>query len=318
MSMGFSIAVEQTVRVICGSQAAEPEASGQDYIYSSCSDTFSFVRCLSCSHIYQNPRPSPEAAMTIYPDTHLCFAGTIANSVFVSRAKRWGILRRLKDLLAAKRSLRILEIGFGDGDLLLAIRSYLPYAELEGLDFHVHPDTAEKLEANRIKLLGGMAEDMTLEDNAYDVIIMNQLVEHLWDVDKVFKACFAALKHSGCMSIETPDSSGYDRQLFRCGTWGGYYFPRHLNIFNQDGLKQVLIRNGFEVIKSYSTVAPVLWVFTMMAIARRHPAWSWLRKICTPTNVLPIAAFAVVDLVAIGVGLTSSNQRVVARKLISQ
>jgi ubiquinone/menaquinone biosynthesis C-methylase UbiE len=271
--------------------------------------------CLSCGHIYQNPRPSPEAASTIYPDTHLSFAGTIAGSVFVSRAKRQAILRRLKDLLAGKHNLRILEIGFGDGDLLLAIRRYLPDAELEGLDFHVHPDTAAKLEANRIKLRGGMAEAMRLDDNAYDVIIMNQLVEHLWDVEKVFEACCAALKPGGCVSIETPDSSGCDRKLFRGGAWGSYYFPRHLNVFSQYGLRRILMRNGFEVVKVYSTVAPMCWVFTMMAIGRRHVAWSWLRKIFTPTNVLPIAVFTAVDLVAIGLGLTSSNQRMVVRKV---
>ena len=315
MIMPFSIPVEETACVVCGSRAAEAEAFGHDYMYSSCSDTFCHVRCLGCGHIYLNPRPSPQAASIIYPDTHLCFTGAIANSVFISRAKKFAILRRLKDVLANKRDLRILEIGFGDGDLLLAIRNHLPGAELVGVDFHVHPDTAEKLQANRIKLIGGMAEDMRLEENVYDVIIMNQLVEHLWDVDKVLNACFAALKPSGCVSIETPDSSGYDRQLFRQGSWGSYYYPRHLNLFNQDGLKTVLVRNGFDIVKIYSTVAPMCWVFTMNSIARRHSALSWLTKIFTPTNVLPIAVFTVVDLVAMGLGLSSSNQRVVARKM---
>ncbi len=284
-------------------------------MYSSCGDTFQHVRCLFCGHIYLSPRPTASAASIIYPDNHLSFAGTIAKSIIMSRVKKFAILRRLRSLLTTAPRVRILEIGFGDGELLLGIRGRLPDAELEGLDFHVHPDVARDLRSKGIRLIEGMAEDVRLNENYYDLIIMNQLIEHLWDVDKVLQDCLKALKPSGFLSIETPDSAGYDRYIFRKGLWGSYYYPRHLNLFSQSGLRKVLERTGFQVVKNYNTVAPVCWVFTMNSIAGRYPAWCWLRKIFTVTNVAPIAVFTLIDLLALGVRFHSSNQRVVARRV---
>lgn len=310
----YSISVEETKCVVCGSNAAEAEASGKDYMYACCDDVFEHMRCLACGHLYMNPRPAPDAAPIIYPANHISYASTIAKSKIVSRAKNLAILRRLRHALTKTQRIKILEIGCGDGQLLLAIRKGFPEAELAGLDFHIHPQAVRNLRSAGISVIEQPAEDAELKEAHYDLVVMNQVIEHLWDVDRVLRLSARALKPTGLLSVETPDSESYDRAIFRRGLWGSYYYPRHLNLFSMRGLKTVLARNGFQVIESYNTVAPLCWILTMNSIAGHYPGWSWLRRLFTVTSFAPIALFTLMDLAALTAGWHTPNQRVVAKR----
>lgn len=93
------------------------------------------------------------------------------------------------------------------------------------------------------------AENAKLREAHYDLVVMNQVIEHLWDVDRLLRLSALALKPAGLLSIETPDAESYDRAIFRKGLWGSYYYPRHLNLFSLKGLETVLARNGFQVVE---------------------------------------------------------------------
>jgi 2-polyprenyl-3-methyl-5-hydroxy-6-metoxy-1,4-benzoquinol methylase len=232
----------------------------------------------------------------------------------MSWIKRQVILRRFKPVIGKKKGARILEIGCGEGQLLLALRESFPDAELTGLDFQFHPDHKARLDAAGIRILVGLAENVALPESAFDIIVMNQLIEHLWDVDSVLHTCWRALRPGGILTIETPNADGYDRDLFRSGAWGLYYYPRHLNLFSHEGLRRVLERDGFAVTRQTHLLQPLGWIFTMHSLAGRHTHLSWLRKVFKTTNPLAVAAFAIVDLGARMAGMPTSNQKVVASK----
>ena len=65
-----SVEVEPTVCAVCGDRAETPVASGRDYEYYSSVDTFTFVRCGSCAHVFLNPRPTKRMARVIYPSNY--------------------------------------------------------------------------------------------------------------------------------------------------------------------------------------------------------------------------------------------------------
>jgi 2-polyprenyl-3-methyl-5-hydroxy-6-metoxy-1,4-benzoquinol methylase len=157
------------------------------------------------------------------------FAGTLAKPSVISRIKKHVILRRFRQVIGEKKGARILEIGCGEGQFLLALHESFPEAELTGIDFQFHPEHKARLEAAGIGLIVGLAEDAAFSENAFDIIVTNQLIEHLWDIDRVLQACWFALRPGGILTIETPNANGYDRRPFRSGAWGLYYFPRHLN-----------------------------------------------------------------------------------------
>ena len=91
--------------------------------------------------------------------------------------------------------------------------------------------------------------------------------------------------------IETPNADGYDRRLFRSGAWGLYYYPRHLNLFSREGLRRVLERDDFVVIRQTHLLQPLGWIFTMHSLAGRQTHLSWLRMVFKITNPLAVAAF---------------------------
>jgi len=283
-------------------------------MYNSCPDTFRMVRCSSCAHIYLNPRPTRETVAIIYPETYASFRGVLARPSLMSRVKKAIVTRRFRTAMGSNQQARVLEIGCGEGQLLMAIREAFPTVELTGLDWRFDPHFETLLKSLDITLITGLAENAHLPRDHYDIIIMNQLIEHLWDLDSVLTACHGALKPGGTLTVETPNSDGYDRKMFRKGAWGNYYFPRHFNLFSRDGLRRVLERHGFEIRQSINLLAPLTWIFTMNSLAHRHVALRWLRKVFTIMNVPAVAFFAAIDFVVSATGASTSNQKMNAVK----
>src|SRR5260221_1866853 len=62
--------------VLCGGEDAAPEAYGYDFEYNTASNSFRFVRCSGCGHVYLSPRPSPSDLGIIYPPSYYTLAGT--------------------------------------------------------------------------------------------------------------------------------------------------------------------------------------------------------------------------------------------------
>jgi len=74
-----------------------------------------------------------------------------------------------------------------------------------------------------------------------------------------------ALVPGGYLSIETINIDGYDRRFFKDGCWGGYFFPRHMNLFNFTSLKRLMKNHELIVEKQFSLLAPINWVFSCHA-----------------------------------------------------
>src|SRR5262249_54075762 len=150
----------------------------------------------------------------------------------------------------------ILDIGCGDGHFLMSLRRNYPNAILAGLDWSFGPGVADEMAAMDIAALVGTIETAELAERRYDLIVMNQLIEHVWDVRLVIERCRRALKIGGLLAVETPNPDGWDRRLFRSGAWGGYYWPRHLNLFSRKHLGRLIEDGGFDVVQTAALLAP--------------------------------------------------------------
>jgi hypothetical protein len=122
------------------------------------------------------------------------------------------------------------------------------------------------------------------------------------------------LKPGGLISIETPNRNGYDRRFFRAAFWGGYYFPRHLHLFDEQSLKALLEKNNFTVEYQGYLLAPIIWAFSVHARLSSSPAFHRLAFFFNDRNPLCLSLFTVVDLLARLAGLPTSNQKCIARK----
>lgn len=301
----------------CGGESFSVVATGRDYIYHGTEDTFRYVRCGSCGHFYLNPRPDISQLSLMYPANY----GTFSNR-FQGRAN---ILGRIKTIVNRKRLKgvvarlplrgRVLDVGCGNGELLIALRQARPDLELFGLDWHFPAETRSALETQGITMIEAPLEAAELPVQPFDLIIMLQLIEHLWEPEESLRRLVRGLAKDGRILIETPNTDGWDRRLFADGAWGGYYFPRHLNLYNFERLAELLRRVGLAVESQRNLPAPLIWVYSLQGVVQASFGWkSFLTTLFGVKNLPLVAAFALLDSAAIAMGFMTSNQQTISKK----
>jgi SAM-dependent methyltransferase len=207
-----------------------------------------------------------------------------------------------------------LDLGCGDGQLLEAVKRVRPNIQVHGLDWKFVPSLRERLESSGIILHESTLERAALPTRHFDLITMNQLIEHVWDPRSCLSTIERSLSGSGKLLIATPNADGYDRRFFRRTSWGGYYFPRHLNLFNKSSLATLVAQSGMSVVKCENLLAPVVWCYSLKASALlRFPKSEWLHRFFDLQNVSLLAFFAGLDAIAIAAGAETSNQMLIAR-----
>lgn len=313
------IICEEVDCALCGSNLSTPIAYGYDYEYWTSEQMFSFVKCDVCGHIYLNPRPLADSFSLIYPPNFYTLEGrhSAKSSILINFLKKVIIRKRLSYFWNMFNSrIKILEIGCGDCSLLMDLKDTFPWTELTGVDFTFTEEIRRKCSGKRIQLIESSIEDASLRANEYNIVIMNQLIEHLWKPAEVLHKIKDSLVSGGFVSIETVNVEGYDRRSFSNGFWGGYYFPRHFNLFSFESLKNLLEKTGFRVIKQYSLSASIIWTFSFHAYlcpSESHKG-TFADRFFSDRNPLSLAIFTIVDMIALLFGVKTSNQKTIAQK----
>jgi 2-polyprenyl-3-methyl-5-hydroxy-6-metoxy-1,4-benzoquinol methylase len=315
--MTQQIKLEPTACSHCGSGAFTIAATGKDYIYHGTNGEYAYAQCSECAHFYLNPRPEITELALMYPSNYGTFSNRFqGRKNLLALAKSIVNQRRLKGVLASlPQGARALDVGCGNGELLVALHSARPDLELTGLDSHFPRDTRQSLESNGIGLIESPLESAQLPQTPFDLIILLQLVEHLWEPEESLRLLVGSLASGGRLLIETPNTDGWDRRFFSRGAWGGYYFPRHLNLYNYDRLAEMLQRIGLVVESQRSLTAPLIWAYSCQAEIQSRLGWkSRVTAIAGVRNLPLIAAFTLLDSLAMLTGARTSNQQAVSRK----
>jgi len=288
-------------------------ARGRDYEYDTVDNEFTFVRCRGCGHLYLDPRPSSDDLDVIYPPNYYALSGP--SNPLVARVQRhWeaGKVRLYREAIGSGRR-RILDIGCGNGRFLEMLRDHGdPRWELVGVDFDeraVKQCREAGFEAHAVRV-----EDYTAEREAFDGIVMLQLIEHVDDPVKVAARAFDLLEPGGCFIVETPNLAGLDYRLFQGRTWGHYHFPRHWNLFSTESLHRMLAGQGFRIERTDYLISTSAWTISLhnSFLVRGYPGW--FVRFFSYQNPLLLALFVMVDWSRARLGYPTSNQRVVARK----
>jgi SAM-dependent methyltransferase len=310
------IRLESVACLLCGSDRhSGAVASGLDYEYDTSDIEFSFVACLDCGHVYLDPRPTIESAAAIYPRTYYAYSGAHRTGAFslLGRIKDLVVSRRVRSLVASvPPGGRLLEAGCGDGSLLIAIRRGRADIRLTGLDLHFSEETRAILASHDIDTREVALEDARFSE-PFDRVVMNQFIEHLWDSSRCMASINACLRPGGIVSISTPNLDGYDRRWTRDGAWGGYHFPRHLNLFTRASLCRFLEESGFRIVRAVDLVAPLIQVTTVHNVLKLRGYA--IHRFFRDSNLAALAIATAVDTLALRLGRSTSNQQVIAEKV---
>ena len=226
---------------ICGGNNSKLLWKSKDFRYKICADPFNIVRCDSCNLLFLNPRPAKEDIAIFYPtDFHrqdCSLSYKIIEPLF--KIAQESIINSIKNL---KKNGKILDIGCGNGDFLLAMKG-------AGYDvWGIEPSRDSQRYCNeqlKGRIFYNTLEDTKLEQETFDIITMFHSLEHVYNLDGLFKGINRILKNDGIIFICVPDTDFFESKLF-----GPYYYnleaPRHLYFFTKNSLSMLLDKYGFK------------------------------------------------------------------------
>jgi ubiquinone/menaquinone biosynthesis C-methylase UbiE len=315
-----AIKIETVSCCLCGSSDSSEVGRGEDFEYASCSNTWTFVQCRNCSHQYLTPRPRFDEANRIYPETY--YTGESDDDPTtrglvqkIRRAQEAGRYRKVLAMLPENPS--VLDVGFGDGRILILLRDLLgPNADLTGLDLKVSDSVKNVLGLYRIRIELALLETYDAPAARWNLVIGNQVLEHFWDPQAAVGKMFQMLAPGGFVFLETPNPNCQCRRLQGNRYFGGFHFPRHLNLFSPADLKRLLTENGFEVVDYSAFVSPSFWITgfrNRLGLRFYKSTDRWIESV-NMNNLPTLGFFTVLETLALWTGLGAANHRIIARK----
>jgi 2-polyprenyl-3-methyl-5-hydroxy-6-metoxy-1,4-benzoquinol methylase len=292
---------------ICRQSHTEPWAVAYDVEYRTSEDGFQYWRCLPCGVLFLDPPPITKLA-EIYPSNYYAYSG--GKQSLVHRVKDRldaSLFRRLLRQLPG-RTLRVLDIGGGDGWLLGIIRSLDGRVTLTQV-VDIDPGAEERARLEGHEYFCGRAEDFQT-DVRFDLILMLNIIEHVADPAAVLSRARELLAPTGLILLKTPNANSLDARLFRNRNWGGYHCPRHWVIFEGETLTRVASEAHLDVRRLTYTQGAPFWTVSTMAWLAKHELISIAGDrpmVRHPLFPILSAAFGALDLTRSSIGAKTSQ-----------
>jgi len=149
----------------------------------------------------------------------------------------------------------VLDVGCGEG--FIARRIIEQVKEVVGIDISEEGIRRAKRVNNhhRIKYLVQSFEDFN-SDRKFDVILMYELLEHIYDAESANRKATDLLKENGLLAISTPNRDRLSNRLWRfvykvlkneCPV---FMTGEHICEYNSKEIYNMLRKNGFKILKS--------------------------------------------------------------------
>ena len=167
------------------------------------------------------------------------------------------ILKQMESLCLAEGS-SILEVGCAHGWFLELANEKYTAVGIEP-DRHIFEKTLTK----GLKLRNGYFPDALGDNEVFDIIIFNDVLEHIPDTHKILEAVKNHLACKGFLIVNIPDSSGVFYRLSKIlqkikitspfeRLWQAGFPSPHLHYFNSGNLIQICEKHGFEAVAKHT------------------------------------------------------------------
>jgi SAM-dependent methyltransferase len=225
---------------------------------------WSLRRCprRSCGHAWPDPAPTDESLPSAYDDYPLHeperHGGppprkpSLPGRAYHAGLKWLGVERRRlgleRFLLPKGDGARLLEVGCGNGSrlTLLRDRGYV----VEGQE--VAPAGAAAASALGLTVHLGHLESLALPEGAYDILVMNHVLEHVRDPVAFLRQCRRLLRPGGRLVSIQPNGASLAHRVFG-PDWVGLDPPRHLHVFTPRSAARVAKDAGFGRVRVATT-----------------------------------------------------------------
>jgi SAM-dependent methyltransferase len=232
---------------------------------------FAVQRCENCSSEFLDPRPLESELPPFYPDDYHAYNenhGAVARLLVQARARSRA---KLYGQLIPNRPGHIFDVGTGDCRHFDELRRFL---DVECAGIEIQPDVAAKGRSRGYDVIEGTLETANLDDHVgrYDIVSMNHVLEHVVYPHTMLERARDLLRPGGHIIGQLPTVSSWEKRMFG-RNWGGYHYPRHLQIPSKSGLSDLLEDIGFSSVKIRSAPHIQTTISLQNTLVRRgwHP-----------------------------------------------
>lgn len=210
-------------------------------------DNLSIFECSTCGLGFINPKPSIDDILNYYNEDYFTGKKDFHNgtnyldlsSVRFSAENQTGFREVIDNIDVKNKS--ILEIGCGTGVLLALCRKY-GAKSVKGYDL-----SPEVIEYGRkhfsLDLVCENFEDVENNADKYDVIIMIDVLEHIYHIHSFFDKLKNVIATNGTLLIISPNWNGFN---YSGNGWAGRYKDfEHLQYFSKKSLGYIVKKYGF-------------------------------------------------------------------------
>ena len=226
-------------------------------------DGFRMVECGCCGLWYLNPMPTPGTLERVYTGGY--FTNAAAQSCGYARYGemaadfRETFRRRLALVEPYVGGGRLLDVGAGFGYLADAARERFP----ERWALEISADAADRISPEH-RVVVAPFESANLPLRYFDVVSMQDCLEHFPDVRGALRKVREVLRPGGALLAVTPDTGSWLARVQR-RRWVSLKFPEHVALFCEPTLRRALDGAGLRV----RMVAPAGQYVRMGFVARR-------------------------------------------------
>jgi len=111
---------------------------------------------------------------------------------------------------------------------------------------------------------------MEIKKNAYDIITMWDVLEHIPDADEVISRCNLMLKENGYVILQVPEIDSTIAKLFK-KNWN-MISSGHVNLFSKKTIRKLFEDRGFKVKKIKSSFEFKLFLMYVLGKKRKSEA----------------------------------------------
>lgn len=255
----------------CQSSSNEPLFTVPDLYLDKSTILYTYVKCLKCGLVYQNPRPTLKEVGEAYPNNYEVFNFDKKKSWLGQKSLQFGIDGRCKIITNAKpTSGRLVDVGCSTGLFLARLQSKYGW-ESFGVEVNEYPARLAR-DLHHVDVFQGTLEQASYPANFFDAVTFWDVLEHLPDPSSTLVEVKRVLKPDGILVLRVPNFDSWDAKIFG-PAWAGLDAPRHNYVFSRESLSLLLKKNGFKV----TTWSCKIGGYPMFAISLRF--WMKLRKI---------------------------------------
>ena len=248
--------MENVTCIICG------ENEFSHYLDVECKSTqefFTLNQC-SCSLIITSPRPSYEKIEKYYNNEYIPHSSAnqkvhFLNKLFRKISYLWK-LKLIKKFSFRRGDLRIIDIGGGDGSLANYLNEKKNgFGKITVDVYEKNKDCVNYINENNIFATDNFNE---IKNKEYHVLTLWHSLEHIHDVDDLFKNINKIASDNAVMILATPNALAVEICFFT-DKWVAWDVPRHLYHFSFDSLSLLLKKHNWRIIHSKGMIQDTLF-----------------------------------------------------------